>query len=141
MSYKMLRRACRDERGFSLAELMVVVVIIGILTAIAVPVYRNVTANANKNAVEANLRIIDGAIMMYQAEKGGADPEQSDLENGYLQFWPVGPDGVTYGITTAGTIKATATKGETGDWWTAGDTVFLPVDWESGGSGGNETQD
>ncbi|MGI6412512.1 MAG: type IV pilin protein [Syntrophomonadaceae bacterium] len=68
----------RNQKGFTLVELMVVVAIIGILSAIAVPVYRNVTEKANRSAVEANLRTIDGAIMMY--------PERITAELTYRRY-------------------------------------------------------
>ena len=50
------------SHGFTLVELMVVVVIIGVLVAIAIPIYTNVTARAQRGAMEANLRTINGAI-------------------------------------------------------------------------------
>ncbi|NLN65275.1 MAG: prepilin-type N-terminal cleavage/methylation domain-containing protein, partial [Clostridiaceae bacterium] len=62
----MLQKRKRNEKGFTLVELMVVVVIIGVLTAIAVPVYNNATSKAKLNAIAANLRIINGAISQYQ---------------------------------------------------------------------------
>jgi type IV pilus assembly protein PilA len=77
----------RNQKGFTLVELMVVVAIIGILSAIAVPVYRNVTEKAERSAVEANLRTIDGAIIMYQANNSGTDPTEDIrcLEGDYIQ--------------------------------------------------------
>ena len=65
-----MRSKMQNQKGFTLVELMVVVVILGILVAIAVPVYSNVTKQANQKAVESNLRIIDGAVMQYQASEG-----------------------------------------------------------------------
>jgi prepilin-type N-terminal cleavage/methylation domain-containing protein len=56
---KMLRK--KDE-GFTLVELMVVVLIIGILVAIAVPVFLNASANAQAKSCQANQRTIVGAI-------------------------------------------------------------------------------
>ena len=61
-----------DKNGFTLVELMVVVVIIGILVAIIVPIYGKIQDNAAIKAHEANLRTIDGAISMFQAEFGGS---------------------------------------------------------------------
>ena len=52
---------------------MVVVVIIGILVAIAIPVYSGVQDNARRRADDANVRILNGAVTMYVAETAGAN--------------------------------------------------------------------
>ncbi len=44
----MLMRRLKDKKGFTLVELMIVVVIMGILVAVAVPVYSLITKNAEK---------------------------------------------------------------------------------------------
>ena len=57
-----------NQKGFTLVELMVVVVIIGILIAIAVPIYKNIQTNAATNACKANQRSIEGAYQVYRAD-------------------------------------------------------------------------
>lgn len=70
---KMLRK----DEGFTLVELMVVVLIIGILVAIAVPVFLNASANAQAKSCQANQRTITGAIQTYNASNAAATLPQA----------------------------------------------------------------
>jgi type IV pilus assembly protein PilA len=56
-----LRRRQRDERGFTLTELMVVVLIIGILLVIAVPTFLGARTRAQDSAAQSNLRSTQSA--------------------------------------------------------------------------------
>ncbi len=61
-----MKKLFKNKKGFTLVELMVVVAILGILVAVAIPVYNSVTVKAQINTCAANLRTIESAIM--QAE-------------------------------------------------------------------------
>jgi type IV pilus assembly protein PilA len=95
---KMFRRS----EGFTLVELMVVVLIIGILIAIAVPIFNAAKANAQQRTCQANLRTLEGAYQSYLAS-GATLPSltyaalQTALNHTYVQTWPACPDGGNYG--------------------------------------------
>jgi len=68
------KRTFGNERGFTLIELMIVVAIIGILAAIAIPLYSNVTQKSRIARVQADLRALASAVTMYQAHMDGGLP-------------------------------------------------------------------
>jgi len=59
-----------NKKGFTLIELMIVVVIIGILAAIAIPRMQNVTGGARQSSCRANMRTILTQAQIYMAEEG-----------------------------------------------------------------------
>ncbi len=65
-------RKMMNKKGFTLVELMIVVVILGILVAIAVPIYSAVTTNAKKKACAGDMRIIRSNLASY-VMTGGTD--------------------------------------------------------------------
>lgn len=90
----------RNEKGFTLIELMVVVLIIGILVAVAIPVFGSAANNARLKACRANLRTIDGAVAQYQAEYNSYPVDIATLvTTNFLKKAPVDP----HDNTAAGT--------------------------------------
>lgn len=68
-------------RGFSLIEAVIVIVIIGVLAAIAVPRLSRGATSAGENALATNLNTLRGAVENFAAEHGGAFPPFERLED------------------------------------------------------------
>jgi len=93
-------RRTRNQKGFTIMELMIVIVIIGILIAIAVPAYNAFRAKANEAACRSNLRSLKSACGLFYAENN-ADPTEIDDLTDYFENADemVCPYGGAYTIT------------------------------------------
>jgi len=69
-----------DENGFSLIEVMIVVIILGILASIAIPNYVSMHGNANRAACFTNQHYVWTASVVYVAETGATDVDLDALD-------------------------------------------------------------
>jgi general secretion pathway protein G len=80
------------ERGFTLIELMIVMVIIGLLAAIAVPAYVQSVRHAKEAVLKEDLRTLRSAIDSYTVDKQKAPQSLDDLvQAGYVKTMPKDP--------------------------------------------------
>jgi prepilin-type N-terminal cleavage/methylation domain-containing protein len=106
----MHKRTQRRTSGFTLVEIMIVVAIIGLLAAIAIPNFSKARSQAQKNASIQNLRQIDGAKQLWATENRKVDsdvPTEADV-GAYLKgnVMPLCPGNGKY---TIGAVSANPT--------------------------------
>ena len=82
----------RKSRGFTMIEMVMVISIISILFAIAIPLYSRSILAARERALRDNLALLRGDIFKYTLDKQRAPQSLDDLVTaGYLRQLPVDP--------------------------------------------------
>lgn len=111
MKMRDMMKRKNGQKGFTLIELIVVMAILAVLAAIAVPRYTNATLAAKASAHLANIRTIESAVMMFQANDGDITSlsDGSQLSE-YIAEWPDSPG--KYGLVS-GSVSASPTKAAT----------------------------
>jgi general secretion pathway protein G len=87
-----IRAGRTGERGFTLIELVIVMMIIGVLAGIAIPLYLRSVHTAKEAVLREDLQTLRGAIQSYIGDKEKAPQGLDDLvESGYLKKIPQDP--------------------------------------------------
>jgi len=105
-----------SKKGFTLVEIMIVVVIIGLLAAMAIPAFKKVRDTSQIKAITNNLRQLASAADQYFLEQGATSVDSADLvgtENYVKVIDAVA--GETYPSTIKQGTAITATGGTPGD--------------------------
>jgi general secretion pathway protein G len=86
------RKRQNSESGFTLIELMVVMLIIGVLMTIAIPNYVAAVKSAHEAVLKEDLHVMRNAIDSYTMDKQKAPQSLQDLvDSGYLKSIPTDP--------------------------------------------------
>jgi len=152
MSFKDIKTKTQSERGFTIVELLIVIVVIGILAAITIVSFNGVTARANATSAKAAAASAIKKAEAYNAEKAAYPTTPAQLTTGAVSTDTFQLTGVTFsaagttGTAPAATAPATSstinffncTTGARFDYWdyAASTPAWTPM-YTGGATAGN----
>src|ERR1700677_2891656 len=71
----MIRKRSNPRHGFTLVEILIVVIILGILAAIVIPQFTNASQNARESSLQSTLQNLRSQIQLYKLQHGDALPD------------------------------------------------------------------
>ncbi|CAN5367179.1 hypothetical protein BH10PAT4_BH10PAT4_3140 [soil metagenome] len=83
----------QQERGFTIVELLIVIVVIAILASITIVAYSGITSRANNSSVQSNASSVQSVAEAYNADNGRYPATQAEFTTGSLSTKL--PSGVT----------------------------------------------
>jgi general secretion pathway protein G len=78
----------KQDKGFTLVELLIVIVILGILATVTVFAVRGITQNASENSCDVEKRTIETAIEAFYADNNVPPANSADDPSGWTQLSP-----------------------------------------------------
>ena len=104
----------KKKKGFTLIELVIVIAIIGVLAAIAIPRYNTARKKAANTAHNANVQMLKSAAILKQSEINDDTPitwtKENHDGNTYLEKWPEIPAGADIDTKNYNGYTVTITK-------------------------------
>ena len=112
------KRLNKSRRGFTLVEIMIVVMIIGILLAVATPKFLNAREGSYARTCQSNLKNILGAKERWAMDNNkpfDATPTMANLVTDYLKVTPECPAGGVYTVDRLDRLPACSVGGVRGE--------------------------
>ncbi len=121
MIMRKIRKALESKEGFTLVELLVVIAVLGILAAIAVPRFADMRAKARETKAIAEVKQVQTGLELYYAEHGVYPADGADLDAAdgplieYINVEDLANFDLEYELDANGVYTITATYDSNGD--------------------------
>jgi general secretion pathway protein G len=104
-----MQRVRSNNKGFTLVEILIVVIILGILAAIVIPQFSNASTDAKKNSLTSQLQTLRSQFELYKLQHNDQLPPAFKNGSGVVSDWSE----MTGQTDVAGTVVAAPTTGAT----------------------------